>query len=217
MTPSRDAPGRPAAGRPRRGLDASRDSVIFRAALDGLVDLGYDRLTMDEIATRARASKATLYRRWPSKATLIIDAIVAYRQANGPNDPPDTGSLTGDIEAIIATIPERQTDAGRHYAMVIGVVNAASHDPALRDTVSEHILGRPRRILRVMLERAAARGEVPAGRDLDVIADALLGLNMLRVATGGPINREHVAHVLRDVVYPLAIAPRRAHEHDSPG
>jgi AcrR family transcriptional regulator len=191
--------------------------VIFRAALDGLVDLGYDRLTMDEIAARARASKATLYRRWPSKAALIIDAIVADRQANWPIELPDTGSLTGDIEAIIASIPERETDTGRVYAVIIGVVSAASHDPALRDAVSEHILGRPRRILREMLERAVERGEVPAGRDLDFIADTLIGLNMLRGATGGPIDREHVARVLRDVLYPLAIAPRRTHEHDSPG
>jgi AcrR family transcriptional regulator len=161
---------------------------------------------MDEIARRARASKATLYRRWSSKAALIIDAIVAQRAANGPSQLPDTGSLKGDIEAIIAVIPEREADTGRHYAVLVGVVNAASHDPALRSAVSEHVLGRPRRLLRPVLERAVARGEIPAGRDLDLIVDTLLGLNMLRLADGKPIDREHVALVLRHVVYPLAIA-----------
>jgi len=161
---------------------------------------------MDEIARRARASKATLYRRWSSKAALIIDAIVAQRAANGPKQLPDTGSLKGDIEAIIAVIPEREADTGRHFAVLVGVVNAASHDPALRSAVSEHVLGRPRRLLRPMLERAVARGEIPAGRDLDLIVNSLLGLNMLRLADGKPIDREHVAQVLRHVVYPLAIA-----------
>jgi AcrR family transcriptional regulator len=199
-------PEAPAVRRPPRRLDASRDPVIFRAALDGLTDVGYDRLTMDEIASRAHASKATLYRRWPSKAALIIDAIVAQREADGPIQLPDTGSLRGDIDAIIAALPERDPHARQHYAVLLGLVNAASHDQALRDAFSAHILGRPRRLIRQLLERASARGEIPAGRDLDLIANTLIGLNMLRLAEGKPIDREHVTHVLRDVVYPLAIS-----------
>jgi len=205
-TPIRDSgPEAPAARRPPRRLDASRDPAIFRAALDGLIDVGYDRLTMDEIASRAHASKATLYRRWPSKAALIIDAVVAQREADGPIHLPDTGSLKGDIDAIIAAFPERGAHAGDRYAVLLGLVNAASHDHALRDAFSAHVLGRPRRLIRQLLERAFARGEVPADRDLDLIADTLIGLNMLRMAEGKPIDREHVAHVLGDVVYPLAI------------
>src|SRR6516164_6619442 len=161
-TPIRESgPEAPAARRPPRRLDASRDTAIFRAALDGLTDVGYDRLTMDEIASRARASKATLYRRWPSKAALIIDAVVAQREADGPIHLPDTGSLKGDIDAIIAAFPERGAHAGDRYAVLLGLVNAASHDHALRDAFSAHVLGRPRRLIRQLLERASARGEVP--------------------------------------------------------
>ena len=201
----RGEPDAPAARRPPRRLDASRDVAIFRAALDGLIDIGYDRLTMDEIASRAHASKATLYRRWPSKAALIIDAIVAQREADGPVQLPDTGSLNGDIDAIIDAFPERDVHAGQQYAVLLGLVNAASHDQALRDAFSAHVLGRPRRLIRQLLERAVSRGEIPTDRDLDLIADTLIGLNMLRMAEGKPIDREHVTHVLRDVVYPLAI------------
>lgn len=198
-------PGAPAARRPPRRLDASRDVAIFRAALDGLTDVGYDRLTMDEIASRAHASKATLYRRWPSKAALVIDAIVAQREAGGPIQLPDTGSLKGDIDAIVAALPERDSHTGQQYALLLGLVNAASHDQALQDAFSANVLGRPRRLIRQLLERAVSRGEIPAGRDLDLIADTLIGLNMLRMAEGKPIDREHVTHILRDVVYPLAI------------
>src|SRR6516165_10714567 len=125
MPTSRSGPETPAARRPARRLDASRDPAIFRAALDGLTDVGYDRLTMDEIASRAHASKATLYRRWPSKAALIIDAIIALREADGPVQLPDTGSLKGDIDAIIAAFPERGVHAGHHYAVLLGLANAA--------------------------------------------------------------------------------------------
>jgi AcrR family transcriptional regulator len=205
MPTRRSGPTLPGAARPPRRLDASRDTAIFRAALDGLTDIGYDRLTMDEIASRAHASKATLYRRWPSKAALIIDAIVAHREADTPIQLPDTGSLKADIDAIIAALPPRDAHAGQRYAMLLGLVNAASHDQALRDAFSKHVLGRPRRLIRQLLERAMSRGEIPVGRDLDLIADTLIGLNMLRLAEGKPIDREHVTHVLRDVVYPLAI------------
>jgi AcrR family transcriptional regulator len=205
MPTRRSEPEPTGAGRPPRRLDASRDTAIFRAALDGLTDIGYDRLTMDEIASRAHASKATLYRRWPSKAALIIDAIVAQREADTPIQLPDTGSLKADIDAIIAALPQRDAHAGQNYAMLLGLVNAASHDQALRDALSKHVLGRPRRLIRQLLERAMSRGEIPAGRDLDLIANTLIGLNMLRLAEGKPIDREHVTHVLRDVIYPLAI------------
>jgi AcrR family transcriptional regulator len=201
MPTGRSGPEAPAPRRPPRRLDASRDTAIFRAALDGLTDVGYDRLTMDQIASRAHASKATLYRRWPSKAGLIIDAIVAQREAV---QLPDTGSLKADIDAIIAALPEQEAHAGQHYAMLLGLVNAASHDQALRDALSKHVLGQPRRLIRQLLERAMSRGEVPADRDLDLIANTLIGLNMLRLAEGKPIDREHVTHVLWDVVYPLA-------------
>ena len=205
MPAPKSGPGALAARRPTRRLDASRDIAIFRAAVNGLTDVGYDRLTMDEIASRAHASKATLYRRWPSKAALIIDAIVAQREADQPIQLPDTGSLKTDIDAIIAAFPEHGAHDGQHYAMLLGLVNAASHDQTLRDALSVHVLGRPRRLIHQLLERAISRGEIPADRDLDLIADTLIGLNMLRLAEGKAIDREHVTHVLRDVVYPLAI------------
>src|ERR1700676_2419297 len=89
-----------------RRLDESRDPVILRAALDGLADVGYDRLTMDDIAARARAGKGALYRRWPSKAALVIDAVRSWRDTLAPTEIPDTGSLRGDLDALVASVPE---------------------------------------------------------------------------------------------------------------
>ena len=78
--------------RPR--VEGDREVEILEATLAVLGDVGYDRLTMDAVATRAKASKATLYRRWNTKAALVIDAIWSQK---GPPIVPDTGSLRQDL------------------------------------------------------------------------------------------------------------------------
>ena len=67
-----------------RPLDPARDEAIMQAALGGLAELGYDRLSMDEIASRAHAGKGALYRRWPSKAALVVAAVSAWREEQAP-------------------------------------------------------------------------------------------------------------------------------------
>ena len=78
-------------------LDTSRDAAIRDAALDLLSEIGYDRLTMDAVAARAHASKATIYRRWQGKAALVVDALNCSK---GSMLEPDTGSLAGDFAAF---------------------------------------------------------------------------------------------------------------------
>src|SRR5581483_10849004 len=95
-----------AVGRPR---DETRDAAILDATLRILGDVGYDRLTIDAVATEARASKATVYRRWPGKAALVVDAIQSlnpYAAGTG-GEPPDTGSLRGDLLAGVSNFAER--------------------------------------------------------------------------------------------------------------
>jgi hypothetical protein len=91
--------------------------------------------------------------------------------------------------------------------VVIGVATAATHDPVLAAALDELVLSQPRRMMSVVLDNAVARGEIPAGRDLTLIADAALGLNILRAITGRPIDRVFVRRVLEDVILPLATAP----------
>src|SRR3954464_11455406 len=84
------------AGRSRR-LDEEREQAILRATYDLLGEAGYQGLRVDAVAARARASKATLYRHWPTKAGLVADAVRACKSVN--DDAPDTGSLRGDLIA----------------------------------------------------------------------------------------------------------------------
>jgi AcrR family transcriptional regulator len=187
-----------------RRLDTSRDSAILRAALEALAECGYDRLTMDDVAARAHAGKGALYRRWPSKAALVVDAVVAWRQEFAPLSIPDTGSLRGDVEAVIANVPT--TDVGQ-VALIVGLATAASRDPELRAALSEHVLERPRRAVREMLDRAVERGEIPRDRVLDLVPDVIIGLNALRVLTGADADRAFFRRVFDEVVYPLVTGP----------
>lgn len=188
-------------------LDRSLDAVILEAALAGVTENGYDQLSMDDIASRARVGKAAIYRRWPSKAEVVADAIAHWRRGVGPVDPPNTGSLRGDIDALVAAVPDFEAADQATIRIIVGVATAAMHHPVLAAALDDLVLSRPRQLIRVMLDHAVARGEVPAGRDLTLIPDVAMGLNVLRVMTGRPVDRVFVRRVLEDVVLPLAIAP----------
>ena len=185
-------------------MDPARDAAILAAALEGLTERGYDRLTMDDIAARAHAGKDTLYRRWASKAELVVDAMAAHRAAVAPAEVPDTGSLAGDFHAMISTVP-RFSDSG--LRIFAGLVTAASRDPELATAVDAQLLSMPRRALRQVLERAADRGEIPDGRNLDLAPDVVIGLNLLHIITGHPVDRTFMHRVLYEVLLPLVTAP----------
>jgi AcrR family transcriptional regulator len=202
-------PAARAAGRARRPgrLDRSLDTAILDAALAGVAEVGYDRLSMDDIASRAGVGKAAIYRRWPSKAVLVADAIAHWRRRLGPLEAPNTGSLRGDVDALVAAAPDLN-DADLHMIrVVVGVATAAMHNPVLAAALDELVLSTPRQVVRAVLDQAVARGEIPAGRDLSLIPDVALGLNVLRVITGRPVDRVYVRRVLEDVILPLAGGP----------
>jgi Tetracyclin repressor-like, C-terminal domain len=90
--------------------------------------------------------------------------------------------------------------------VIVGAATAAMHNPVLAAALDDLVLSTPRRIIKVVLDHAVARGEIPAGRDLTLVPDALVGLNILRVMTGRPIDRVFVRRVLEELVLPLATA-----------
>jgi len=188
-------------------FDRSLDGAILSAVLEGLAERGYDRMSMDDVATRARVGKAAIYRRWPSKAVVVADAIAHWRRGLGSVQPPNTGSLRGDIDALAVAVPDLNEAEVGTMKVVIGVATAATHDPVLAAALDELVLSQPRRMIGVVLDNAVARGEIPAVRDLALIGDAALGLNILRAITGRPIDRVFIRRVLEDLILPLATAP----------
>jgi AcrR family transcriptional regulator len=159
-----------AAGTPRvpipRGARA-RERVM-RAALDVLADHGMPGLTMEAIADRAGASKATVYRHWPSPAALLVDAMDLTFQ---PLPLPTTGQLRTDLVELLSRFEDLL--GGQAFPrLMAAVVDAAEREPALA-RLHVQLTERRREPGREVLARAQRRGELPASADLELAIDLL--------------------------------------------
>lgn len=181
----------------------SRDVAIREAALDLLSEIGYDRLTMDAVAARAHASKATIYRRWPGKAALVVDALNCSK---GSIVEADTGSLEGDLAALGHGSCSQES---RFNAQImLGLITALAHDAELRDVFRERIIDPRTRVIRSIFERAMARGEVSTERNLDLLVSLFPALMIQQVLiTGEMPDVDFASAVISDVILPLATAP----------
>lgn len=186
-----------------RYLDSSRDVALREAALALLAEVGYDRLTMDAMAARARAAKTTIYRRWPGKAELVVDALNSLK---GIPEILDTGSLQQDLGALAEFITSAESQFGAQ--VTIGMVNALGHDAQLRRVFQEKFLAPRMAAFRKVFERAVARGEMPGGHDLDVLARLFPALALQQLVMSGELpDTRFAAQIMNEVVYPLATAP----------
>jgi AcrR family transcriptional regulator len=185
-------------GHPRRGR--GREPAIRDAALEVLAEVGYDRMSMDAVAARAHASKATIYRRWPDKAGLVLDAM-RCRVAE-PLEPPDTGSLRGDI---VATLQVMSAGLGSVDAdLMAGMLRAMRSAPELADCVRNQLLEQKRYISRTLVARAVARGELPPTADPDVFHETAPALMFFRLLVlDAPVDDAFLAHIADDVLIPL--------------
>jgi AcrR family transcriptional regulator len=183
-------------------LDTSRDVAIRDAALDLLSEIGYDRLTMDAVAARAHASKATIYRRWQGKASLVVDALNCSK---GSIVEPDTGSLEGDFAVLSQGTCSQEN---RFNAQVmLGLITALAHDAELRDVVRERMIETRTRVIRSIFERAVARGEVSKERNLDLLVSLFPALMIQQVLVTGELpDTDFASRVINDVILPLATA-----------
>lgn len=180
-TPSRSPQGRPG-GRPR---DPDREAEIVAAGLALVAEEGLPGLTMDALAARAGASKATLYRRWPDRLRLavqLLERTVAERPA-----PPDAGTVSADLAALLRTI-----DAELHGAagaLVLGLAAEARRTPSLADDLRRHHAGERDRI-RTVLTRGVERGVLDADTDLDLLAEMVVATGLERAITSAaPLTR----------------------------
>jgi len=165
-------------GRPR---DPRIDSAVLDATVDLLGETGYAALSVDVIAKQAGTSKPAIYRRWPSKAHLVHEAVFPLSEST---ELPDTGTLLGDVrEMLRRTVEVLTTPAAR--AALPGIVGEAAADPSLHAALLErfgHVLSRG---LTAWLETAAARGEVRADVAAADVVDAIAGISFLALITHG--------------------------------
>ena len=187
-----------------RKRDHTRDPEILEAAIDVLAETGYDGMTIDMVAARAKAGKATLYRRWPSKAELVIEAVACLKQTDlDPASIPDTGTLRGDLVAMIKT-PSIH-DGERKMRVMAGLASMISRSPELADVSREAIVAPRIALNRMFLQRAIDRGEIPADADIDLIATISPSMVTYRtLMLGIPPTREFLITLIDDVILPAA-------------
>ena len=167
-------------GRPR---SPEADRAILRAAVDLLADEGYAGVTMEGVAAKAGVGKATVYRRWPSKSALVVDAVTACRESGG-QPPPDTGSARDDLLAFVRGFLHhlRTSDAGR---VLPALVAELSHNAELALAFREGFVQPRRARILDAVRRGVDRGEVRAGVDPELVADAVVALLQHRFLVTG--------------------------------
>jgi AcrR family transcriptional regulator len=163
-------------GRPR---SAKAHEAILEAAAGLLLEHGLAAVSMDAVAARAGVSKATIYRWWPTKETLALDALYAEWTLAAPV-PKDTGSLRGDLIELLS--PWVRLVAAQPYARVIAALLANTRtDPAFAAEYRRRVIEPRRGQAREIFRRAIERGEVPADLDLEVALDLIYGPLYLRL------------------------------------
>lgn len=129
-----------------------REDAILRVTLELLAESGYDHLTIDAVAARARCSKATIYRRWPGKAALVMTAVRRHAGQSGAAVP-DTGSLRSDLLAALEAM--RSSLSGQDAALILGLLIAMHRDPDLAGVVREQVLDAKRKVFGAVIARVA--------------------------------------------------------------
>ena len=168
-----------------RPRSAESHAAILQAALELAAESGLRGSTIEGIAARAGVGKATIYRRWKTKEELFTEALrtIAFELPD-----PDTGSVRGDVMAIVAMNVERWTPAAA--LMMPRLMVESAGDPELFEVMRQVLVDPRRRLLRTVLRRGIERGELRDDIDLDIVTDMLFGPMVYEILiTGADLER----------------------------
>ena len=198
-----DLASKPRLGRKR---DNTRDAEILDATLDVLAETGYDGMTIDMVAARAKAGKATVYRRWASKPELVLDAVACMKAKDlDLGSLPDTGTLRGDLVAMVRS-PTIQ-ESHRKLQVMAGIVSMIARDPELAVAAQEALVEPRAAANRIIFRRAIDRGEIAP--DVDVEALCQIGPAMVAYRTlmlREQVDRDFMIATIDRVILPAAFA-----------
>ncbi|MFD7866191.1 TetR/AcrR family transcriptional regulator [Streptomyces sp. NPDC057682] len=188
---SRSHPKPSRTGRPR---SAAADEAILEATRASLVDLGWSKLTMGDVATRAGVAKTTLYRRWAGKNELVVDAVAVLFDEL---ELPDLGSLSADVQSVVLQFAAL-LDRPETRTALMAVVAESTRDEALRTRIRDSIVDRQKRLVLQGRRRAQERGELPREQDeasaaltADLIFDVIAGAVVHRVLVSAePVDED---------------------------
>jgi AcrR family transcriptional regulator len=201
LPPQQESTGAAPRGRRR---DHTRDPEILSAALEVLAEHGYEGMTVEMVAARAKAGKATLYRRWSSKGELVIDAISCMKRDEAAGASlPDTGTLRGDLIAMIK--PPSIVESERKMQIMAGLVSMLATSPDLSAAANAAIVDPRAAVNRLFLTRAIDRGEIRPDCDIETLALILPSMTAYRVLMlRKPVDRAFLIGLIDGVLLPAA-------------
>ncbi len=189
----------------KRRSERSRRAILDAAA-KLLTERGYAAITIDGIAAEARVGKTTIYRWWPTKASVFMELYAELAAQVSP--PADTGSLFEDLSLLLrgAFKLYRETAAGLALA---GIVAEAQSNALVSRVVRNDFAPSRRQIILTILERAARRGEIPAGVDIDIVSEVVAGASWYCVLVGsGQLTDRHAVRLTETIL--AGLLPRES-------
>jgi AcrR family transcriptional regulator len=179
----------PGRGRPR---STAADLAIVHATIEILLQDGYDGLTMAGVAQRAGVSTATLYRRYESKIDLVVGCITTLKDEF--HEPVDTGSLAGDIRALVLEGCAAFTSATA--GLMKALIGEVQRNPELGEAVRERTLSQRNDHGLRLIELAVERGEIPPPADPELALQMIMGPFVFRsLVTGEPVDGDFADHL----------------------
>lgn len=190
-------------GRPR---DAEREAQILATVLDVLSQQGFDALTFEEVARRAKASKATLYRRWASKRDMVVAAVKAgpAAEASSKPKPVDTGSLRGDLLSLCERL--NATLKASEGSMSLLLLKAGLEDPELCEYLEDATGPTGARLPEPVLAAAISRGELPEGSRAFPYEEVTGSVLLLRRLNGLPTDTDYLGYLIDTILIPSLAA-----------
>jgi AcrR family transcriptional regulator len=185
-----------------RKRDGSRDGAILEAAITILGEVGYDRMTMDMVAERAKAGKGTVYRRWSSKGDMVLEAVTQMKRDQVDlGNLPDTGTLRGDMLALFK--PSTFEESERKLRALAGLSALLAQDASLASAASDAIVAPWVEANRSLLRRAMARGEIAADAAIETMATIIPSLGAYRsLIERKPFDRDFLIEMIDHVLLP---------------
>ena len=174
---------------------SAREAELLAVTLRLLQEHGYDRLTVDAVAASARASKATIYRRWPTKAELVLAAFIEGTRPVAVM--PNTGTLRGDLLQVAETI---RAHVSAHAGTIRAVLVETSRSAELNAMMQKQFLDQRKAMMKDVLAQAVARGEIEASAITDDLWDVLPGYLIYRTVLSGRSPSRRTVHDLVDNV-----------------
>jgi AcrR family transcriptional regulator len=199
--PTRRAVAEPAGRRPGRPRSEQSRRAVLRATSQLINEVGLRAMTTDEIASRSGVSKATIYKWWPTKYAVAVEAFLSQMDAQSAD--PDTGSAREDFRRTLRGLMRfYRSKNGRAYAQLVG---EAQFDPRIGKELREHLIGSRRQVMRAILKRGVERGELSPDVDAEVAVDLIFGPAMYRLIAGhAPLNNASADAIVDTAMRALA-------------